>query len=181
MNKFIFSSGFLALSIAATSFASSPEERMNVDGNSVRSTNNKSTSKARKNGFIPIAAKKGGSGVALAYRIDGTPVVGSPLTIRIEIKSSADAQVTLKAEDGLLLSAPDHALGSQAGLRTEHAVTVVPQAEGRFYLNVFSSANGRSSASAIAVQVGKNVPQLKPAGQVQVTSTGERIISVPTK
>jgi hypothetical protein len=137
--------------------------------------------KAQKNGFTSIPSKKGGSGVDIAYRIEGTPAVGSPLTIRIQMTSPFSAQTTLRAGEGLLLSQPDQVLQSQAGQRTEHTVTVTPQTEGRFYLNVFSVANGRGGASAIAVQVGKGEVQLKQSGNVQVLPSGERIISVPAQ
>ena len=138
-------------------------------------------SKAQKNGFTSIPSKKGGSGVDIAYRIDGTPTVGSPLTVRIQTASPFNAQTTLRAGEGLLLSEPEQVLQSQAGQRAEHTVIVVPQAEGRFYLNVFSVANSRGGASAIAVQVGKGTVQLKQAGKVQVMPSGERIISVPAQ
>jgi hypothetical protein len=138
-------------------------------------------SKVQRNGFTSIPSKKGGSGVDVAYRIEGTPAVGSPLTIRIQTASSFNAQTTLRAGEGLLLSDPDQVLQSPAGQRAEHTVTVVPQAEGRFYLNVFSVANSRGGASAIAVQVGKGAVQLKSAGKVQVMPSGERIISVPAQ
>jgi hypothetical protein len=138
-------------------------------------------SKAQKKGFTSLPSKKGGSGVDIAYRIEGTPTVGSPLTIRLQTASPFNAQTTLRAGEGLLLSEPDQVLQSQAGQRVEHTVTVVPQAEGRFYLNVFSVANNRGGAAAIAVQVGKGAVQLKQSGAVQVMPGGERIISVPAQ
>lgn len=137
--------------------------------------------KARKNGFTPLPNKKSGSGVAMAYRIEGTPAVGSPLTIRITMASNADSQVTLRAEEGLALSNPSQVLTALAGVPAEYTVTVVPLAEGRFYLNLFSLAAGRGSASSVAVQVGKGVAQLKPSGTVQVLPSGERVISVPAQ
>jgi hypothetical protein len=138
-------------------------------------------SKARKNGFTPLPSKKGGSGVAMAYRIEGTPAVGNPLTIRLSMASSADAQVTLRAGEGLTLSNPDQVLSALAGQGAEHSVIVVPQAQGRYYLNVFSVAGGRGSAMSIPVQVGKGTVQLKSADNVQVLPSGERIISVPAQ
>jgi hypothetical protein len=140
-----------------------------------------SATKSRGDGFTSLPSKKGGSGVDIAYRIEGTPTVGSPLTIRIQTASPFNAQTTLRAGEGLLLSEPEQVLQSPAGQRAEHTVTVVPQAEGRFYLNVFSVANSRGGASAIAVQVGKGAVQLKSSGKVQVMPSGERIISVPAQ
>ncbi len=128
-----------------------------------------------------MASKKGGAGVDIAYRLEGTPAVGKPLTVHIQMFSRMDAHATLQAGEGLQLAAPAQVMHSLAGVRSEHIATVVPQAEGRFYLSVFSNARGRSSVSAIAVQVGKGTVQLKPSGKVQVMPSGERIISVPAQ
>ncbi len=119
------------------------------------------SAKARKNGFTPMASKQGGSGVTLAYRIEGTPTVGAPLTIYLSMQSQTDAQVNFTAGPGLVLSNPDQVLASQAGQSAEHSFSVVPQSNGKFYVNVFSSANGRQSASAIPVRVGGGSLQLK--------------------
>lgn len=135
--------------------------------------------KAQQDGFTPMAVKKSGSGVGMSYRIEGTPTVGSPLTIRIQLSSRVDAQATLRTDAGLqLVSEP--VLSTPAGAPSEHVVTVVPQAEGRFYLSVFTSAQSRASASAIAVQVGKGAAQLESAGKAQVTPAGERVKSMPS-
>jgi hypothetical protein len=176
MSKFTFVLRLLALTVATavpTVFAAASHD---AAGHSVAKA-----TKAQKTGFTSLPSKKGGSGVDMAYRMEGTPTVGVPLTIRIQMTSRVAAQTTLRAGEGLLLSNPDQVLQSQAGQRSEHAVTVVPQAEGRFYLNVFSVANNRGGASAIAVQVGKGTVQLKQSGKVQVMPSGERIISVPAQ
>jgi hypothetical protein len=175
MNKLSATLSLLAFSLAATVHAA-PKAGNNATEQTLRTT-----AKAGKNGFSPMLANKRGSGVGLAYRIDATPTVGSPLTIRIQMNSASDAELMLRAGEGLELLAPNQVLQSKAGQMAEHTVTVVPQAEGRFYLNIFSLANGRGSATAIAVQVGKGVVALKPAGKLQVTPSGERVISVPVQ
>jgi hypothetical protein len=138
-----------------------------------------SVGKAQQDGFTPMAVKKSGSGVGLAFRIEGTPTVGVPLTIHIQLSSRVDAQATLRTDTGLQLLS-DPVLNTPAGAPSEHVVTVVPQAEGRFYLSVFTSAQSRASASAIAVQVGKGAVQLESAGKAQVTPSGERVKSMPS-
>lgn len=176
MKLFTSALTLLALSLAALAHASA-ETTPDTSAGKVALA----AAKARKNGFTPLAAKKGGSGVAMAYRIEGTPSVGSPLTIRVTMGSSADAQVTLRAGEGLVLSRPNDVLTSRAGQSAEYTITVVPQSEGRFYLNMFSVAAGRGSATSIPVQVGKGAVQLKPSGNVQVMPSGERVISVPAQ
>jgi hypothetical protein len=132
-------------------------------------------------GFKALSAKQNGSGVEIDYRIEGGAVVGSPLTIVLKTSSPADAQVALRAGEGLALGTSQAVLRSVAGQVTEHRVQVTPQREGRFYLYIESTANGRGSASAIAVQVGKTEVQRKPSGSVQSMPNGERVISVPAK
>jgi hypothetical protein len=177
MKTSTFASTLLVLSLVACAQASGSADTPDTAAGKAAL----SAAKARKDGFTPLAAKKGGSGVDMAYRIEGTPAVGSPLTIRVTMASSADAQVTLRADDGLTLNRPDQVLTALAGQTAEYTITVVPQAEGRFYLNLFSEAAGRGSATSIAVQVGKGAVQLKPAGNVQVLPSGERVISVPAQ
>jgi hypothetical protein len=139
------------------------------------------TPKISSNGFTALAAKKGGSGVDMAYRIEGTPEVGKPLTIRIQMTSPVDAQAQASAAEGLTLDASSKTMASLAGQSTEHTIVVVPQALGRFYLDVFTQAAGRASASAIAIQVGKGVVQNKRTGTSQTMPNGERVISVPSQ
>jgi hypothetical protein len=139
------------------------------------------TTKVNSHGFTSMAAKKGGSGVDMAYRIEGTPEVGKPLTIRIQMTSPVDAQAQVSAAEGLTLDASSKTMASPAGQSTEHTVVVVPQALGRFYLDVFTQAAGRASASAIPIQVGKGAVQNKLTGTTQTMPNGERVISVPSQ
>lgn len=138
-------------------------------------------SKLNAKGLTSLVIGKMGSGVQLAYRIDGTPAVGAPLNIVVQLSSRADAQVTLAADAGLGLQAPQQVLSVSAGGSVEQVLTVVPQAEGRFYLNLLTSSEGRGGATGFAVQVGKGTPVLKPAGKLTVTPGGERIVSIPVK
>lgn len=135
---------------------------------------------AQPGSFTPMASKSNGSGVGMAYFIEGTPAVGSPLAIRLQISSSSDAQIVFRSREGLSLITPE-VIDVPAGNSAEYTVTLVPEAEGRYFLNVFSIANGRPSASAIAVQVGTKAQQLKPAGRVMESPSGERVISVPVQ
>ena len=133
------------------------------------------------NGFHRIASKKGGSGVDLAYKVDGTPEVGKPVVVKLQISSLADAQVTVRTESGLQLSSAELVMRSAAGVSSEHQMSVTPLATGRHYLFVTSIASGRTSSSAIAVQVGKDAPQAKPRADVIVMPGGERVISMPAQ
>lgn len=183
MSKLSLFTGLLALSCTASVFASgdmtaSPAGLGTAPTANARTA--KSAVKPRADGFTALPNKKGGSGVEVAYRVEGTPAVGTPLTIRIIMSSHGNADISLRAGEGLALD-PQQQKGllSKAGQSAEHSVTVVPLAEGRHYLHLISSAHGRASASSIAIQVGKGTVQSKPSGRVQTLPGGERIISVP--
>ena len=133
--------------------------------------------------YLPLPMKKGGSEVALAYQLQGPPEIGRSLTIKIMMLSAADAQVVVRADEGLQLQSSGLVMQSTAGVAAEHQLAVTPLASGRFYLHVMSTANGRTSASAIAVQVGadKLMRQAKPSGAIHTMPNGERIISTPAQ
>ena len=132
-------------------------------------------------GFTALPVKKGGSGVEISYRLEGTPEPGTPVVVHLTISSRTDAQVRLRGGEGLVINGSDRVLMSAAGEVTQHRIELTPKAQGRLYLYLESIANGRGSASAIAVQVGKMEAQRKPAGNVQSMPSGERVISVPAK
>lgn len=132
-------------------------------------------------GYVALPLKKSGSGVEMSFRIEGTPTPGSPLIIHLTTSSRTDAQIRLRGDDGLVVTNAGSVLTSAAGQVAQHRIEVTPQAQGRLYLYVESSANGRGSSNAIAVQVGKSQVLRKPSGSVQSMPGGERVISVPAR
>jgi hypothetical protein len=176
MNKLTIATGLLAMTMVASAQANTSV--VITDANGVPMVKERPAMPV--NSFTKLESKANGSGVGLAYRIEGTPAVGSPVTIRLQVTNSADANLVFRSNEGLTLITPE-VIDAPAGTNVEYTVTVVPEVEGRFYLNVFSIVNGRPSATAIAVQVGNKSVQLKPAGKLQETPTGERVISVPVK
>jgi hypothetical protein len=146
-----------------------------------------SASKAKPaKGWITAPAKKGGSGVVVRYRIDGTPAVGKPLAISLSfsgVRSEEGAQVSFGTEGaGLMMdkqrAAPQKLASYQA---TTMPMSVTPQAEGTSYITVVTEQNGRSSVTMIPVRVGHGKVALKPMGEVVTTPEGEKIISMPAK
>lgn len=134
-------------------------------------------------GYMLLPMKKGGSGVQLTYQLGSTPEIGKPLVIKMMMSSTANAQVVVRADEGLKLQNADSVMRSTAGSSAEHQLVVVPMALGRYYVHVMSTAYGRTSASAIAVQVGedKDMPQTKRSGTVKTMPDGERVISMPAQ
>ena len=148
---------------------------------SCRSKPERTPSLSRASAALPASQRKKRLGVDLAYQFASTPEVGKPLRVKIQIASPADAQDTVRAGGGLQLQSNPLEMRSAAGAITEQEMSVMPLAEGRHYLHVLSTARGRTSASAIAVQVGKQMPVAKPAGDVKTMPDGERVVSVPAQ
>jgi len=129
-----------------------------------------------------------GSPFRVTYTIIGTPVVGSPVTVDLQIESVAESQpVTIDyriRDSSSMMLAPSQ----PARVRMEPAanervfqqqVTVIPQREGRFYLNVSASFETKegtlSTVTAIPLQVGSGTRELRENGEVQVDENGEAV------
>jgi len=129
-----------------------------------------------------------GAPYRLSYSIIGTPVVGSPITVDLQIESATESQPVILEYRIRDASSMMLAESQPARVRMEPAanerrfrqkVTVIPQREGRFYLNVsasFETSNGTmSTVTAIPIQVGSGTRELQENGKVQVDETGEAV------
>ena len=147
------------------------------------------------------AYKQQGQGVKMGapfhidYRIVGTPVIGYPLTIELDVTSTlGDEPITVSyaINDTTSLAFPE---AQPASVNISPAdgqnvisqmVTVVPQREGRLYLNVSASAEteqgSRSMVMALPIQVGKGGRvDLQENGELTTDEQGESIRSLPAK
>lgn len=131
---------------------------------------------------------KPGSPYAISYRIIGTPVVGSPLTVDLRIDSNrgsrpVNLEYRIMDMTSLLLaeSQPRNVRMEPAANEKsfKQQVTLVPQREGRFYLNVSASIetdNGTiSTVTAIPIQVGNAPRVLQQNGEEQLDENGEAV------
>ena len=131
---------------------------------------------------------KPGSPYSVSYRIIGTPIVGSPVTVDLRVESNQGTQ-PLNLEYRIN-DATSMVLGESqpASVRMEFAaneavftqqVTIIPQREGRFYLNVsasFETADGTmSTVTAIPIQVGTGTRELQQHGEVQTDEDGDAV------
>ena len=134
------------------------------------------------------SAGKPGAPYGIDYRIIGTPVVGSPLTIELRVRSTlgpqpvtldyrindATAMTLAEAQPSQVELAP---ADNDASMRQQ--VTVIPMREGRLYLNVsaaFETADGtRSTLTAIPIQVGSGARQLEQNGRLERDENGEAV------
>jgi hypothetical protein len=141
---------------------------------------------------IQTSAGKPGAPIRIDYTIIGTPVVGQPVGISLEVSSSLrNRPVTLnyRINDARNLRFPE-AQAQRVALaafgdtdRVTQQVTVVPQREGRLYLNVYAeveTAEGMLLKSiAIPIQVGRAGRLEETNGEPRQTPDGETVISLP--
>ncbi len=131
---------------------------------------------------------KPGSPFSISYKIIGAPIVGSPLTINLRVASALGARnVTLsyRITDAsamvLAESQPASVLMEQAANEASFTqqVTIIPQRDGRSYLNVsasFETENGTmSTVMAIPIQVGIGTRELQEHGVVELDEDGEAV------
>ncbi len=130
--------------------------------------------------------------VTIAYRVIGEPVVGQPVTIDLRLASNmgaAPVQLDVRIPDSTALEMPQDQPASVSlaapGDETPfgHQLTVVPQREGRLYLNVSASMDTpdgtMSTVTAIPLQVGEGGRVLQENGTLQTTPEGDLIRSLP--
>jgi hypothetical protein len=126
--------------------------------------------------------KSNGSGVAVQYRVDGTPQAGRATSVVLQFDDVTDPQgasVRFTADPGLTLR-NGNPLTLPAGQRSTATVSVIGESDGLRYLNVFVSQGGASSAISIPIQTG-TAPLMKSQGDVQTTKEGDSIITMPAK
>lgn len=135
---------------------------------------------------VPAASGKPAAPVTLAYTVIGAPVVGQPVSIALEVTSTLqDRPVTLHydiqdaAELAFAEDQPQQvALGTIATPEpVRRQIRVVPQREGRLYLNVLAEVETEGGAllkaMAIPIQVG-DVPG-SGGGEILRDAEGEAV------
>jgi hypothetical protein len=138
------------------------------------------------------SAGKPGAPISIDYTIVGMPVVGQPVNVNLELSSSLrNRPVTLnyRINDTRNLTFPQGqaqrvalpAFGDTD--RVSQQVIVVPQREGRLYLNVYAeveTAEGTLLKSiAIPIQVGRAPREQETNGEPRQGPDGETVISLP--
>jgi len=131
---------------------------------------------------------KPGSPFGVSYRVIGTPIVGSPVTVELRVTSTLGPQpvkVSYRINDASAMmfheAQPSEVEMAPAANENFIAqqVTVIPQREGRHYLNVGASVEtndgSMSSMMAIPIQVGSGGRVLEENGEVQLDENGEAI------
>jgi len=131
---------------------------------------------------------KPGAPFSLSYKVIGTPIVGSPVTVNLRVMSTLGSQplrVNYRINDAnAMMFHEAQPLSIEMAPAAEEnfvlqQVTVIPQREGRMYLNVGASVEtdegSMSSMMAIPIQVGTGGRILEENGEVQTDEDGEAI------
>jgi hypothetical protein len=127
--------------------------------------------------------------VQIAYKIIGSPIVGQPVAIELEITShveSKDITLGYRVNDTTALQIPEAqpanvtiAAARRDAPPAREQVQVIPLREGRLYLNVSArveTANGTlSTVSAIPIQVGAAAPAPQQNGELETDENGDPI------
>ena len=130
--------------------------------------------------------------VKISYRIIGTPVVGQPVTIDLQVQSNVgDLPIKLNysTNDSTAMAFPESQLQSVAldfiddERESSQQVTITPMREGRLFLNVaaeMQTENGSlQTVTAIPIQVGAAPRELQQNGVVTTDEDGELIREMP--
>ncbi|MGI9237660.1 MAG: hypothetical protein ACR2QZ_09700 [Woeseiaceae bacterium] len=131
---------------------------------------------------------KPGAPFTLSYKVIGTPIVGSPVTVNLRVTStlgSRPLKVSYRINDtsAMMFHEAQPSKIEIAPADNEdfvlQQVTVIPQREGRLYLNVGAAVEteegSMSSMMAIPIQVGSGGRALEEQGEVQKDEEGDAI------
>ena len=147
--------------------------------------------KARIATDMPVSP---GGPVKISHKLVGTPVVGQPLLIDLSLESRGSARpmvVDYRINDATALAFPEQQLAratilpdSGSAVSTQQ-VTVIPQREGRLYLNVSVSVESEmgtsSTVMAIPIQVGEGPRSFEQNGTLTTDADGNPIRTLPAQ
>ena len=128
--------------------------------------------------------KPGGAGIAVQYRVDGTPQPGVavPVVLRFDgITDSAGGTVRFTGDGGLTVAGSSGLQALPAGQTSTLTVQVVPDEDGIGYLHVFTTQNGATSATSITIQTRKAPSALPASSGLKDTPAGDKILVMPVK
>lgn len=129
--------------------------------------------------------------ISMSYEILGNPVVGSPIAIQIDVSATGDqgpvlVQYSITDSSALVFQQGQvERLEFDKTFSENMQVAVIPQREGRLYVNVSAevqTAGGTMIKSmAIPIQVGSAPEEKQINGELVEGPDGETVISLPAK
>jgi hypothetical protein len=122
------------------------------------------------------------------YQIIGTPIVGSPVSVDLEISSAfgeEPIEVAYQIPDSTSLEMTEAqprrltAVPLDGESRVRERVTVIPQREGRLYINVSASRDGDDGSTATMISIPIHVGNVDTSpveqGELQTNEDGETV------
>ncbi len=133
-------------------------------------------------GFITAVQKSNGSRVVVRYKVSSASGAGVPVTVNLTFGAVNDAAANVRftSDAGLRLIASQAPMPLPMG-SSELDFQAVSESDGLFYINVFTTQNGATSAMSIPVAVGNGKPRLDAMGVTKPSTAGEKIISIPVR
>jgi hypothetical protein len=184
--------GILAVALVSASAVSACDSEVAkqtaVTDDAASNTTTIETKSKTSSGAYDGTVAKPGSPYAISYRIVGTPIVGSPVVVDLQVRSALGPQpvnLDYRINDATSMmfseSQPAHIRMEMADNESsvKQQVTVIPQREGRFFLNVsasFETETGtQSTVMAVPIQVGTGSRVLQEHGTVELDENGEAV------
>lgn len=132
--------------------------------------------------LIAAAQKPNGSKVNIRYRVDGGAVArqNATVTIIFDAVTDASAAVRFTSDPGLQLTGVSGPVALPQGA-SQIVLQAIPQTDGLFYVNVFTTQAGATSVMSIPVRTGNIDPKLQKLGETKPSGQGEHIISMPAQ
>ena len=135
-----------------------------------------------------------GGPVRISHKVVGTPIVGQPLLIDLNFESRGNAApmtVDYRINDTTALTFPEQQVRSatitpeSGALAATQQVTVIPQREGRLYLNVSvaieSEMGPSATVMAIPIQVGDGPRAFEQNGTLTTDADGNPVRRLPAR
>jgi hypothetical protein len=182
--KFITSFLLSAIAAITTSDCTIAQSMIQTNTQASKSHSNAASPKYRTRAFIILPQKKNGSGMQVAYRLESKPMKGQALTISLRfdhVNHPDGGSVDFSTDKELEIRSPAIRQVISAKRTALHQLVVTPQAEGLFYVNVFTEQAGRKSAAAIPVRVGQSSVVLNTLGPISADHRGEKVIAIPAE
>lgn len=143
----------------------------------------------RQQAWVTAPPKTNGSGVVLKYSAPEAIKPGETATVKLQfsnVQAAAGARLEVRASDpavkvvieGGTVTGP---VTMARGSFREMEVQVSAAVDGLYYLSVFTTQDGRFTATSIPLRVGSAESKQKVQGKVQTTPSGEKVVSLPGK
>ena len=132
---------------------------------------------------VELPSKKSGSGVSIRYQIAGSISAGQSFTVTMTFSGVTHPQggtAWVSAAAPMQMTGQNHVTLVQ-GLEANLTLDVIANADGVYFLHVFTRQGTAGGADSIMIKVGDGKLTQKNQGQMKTTVNGERVVSLPSK